>query len=174
MSPTETLARWGERLGGEGFPTRLVRAGEEGVPYDVLLAGVAGEGREAPLQMELSFVPGMEEQLEGASLLQCFVHLPAQVPDAAVPELVRLAALLNTRLPLVGFGYLEAERMACFRHVLMLPRDPAPAEALVVQTTWIVSYLLDVFGGAVEAVAAGERSLRDALSGHPFQGLFPS
>ncbi len=168
----EALERWGGLLAGEGFPWRLVRAGEEGTPHDTLLVGVGGEGAAHTHQLELSFVPGMEAQLQGAALLQCFAAVPAEVRDAAVPELLRTIALVNGRLPLVGFGYLEAERMPCFRHVLMLPAAPGAADPLVVQTTWVASYLLTVFGEAVAAAASGRLGADAALAGTPFAGLF--
>jgi hypothetical protein len=147
------LARFARDLGEEDFPSRLVEATEE-VPYDTLLVAVAGEDGEPGWRLELSFLPGMEEQLDGASLLQCFVQVPAAV--AAEGELLRLLARLNTRLPLVGFAYLEEQRMVCFRHLLMLPADDETSAALVVQTTWMISYLLTLFANPVACVAQGE------------------
>ena len=154
--PARRLLRFARDLEAESFPGRLVEATAE-IPYDTLLVAVAGEedeDREPGWRLELSFLPGMEEQLAGASLLQCFVHLPAEI--AAPGELLRLLARLNARLPLVGFAYVEEERMLCFRHLLLLPPDDDTAAALVVQATWMISYLLSLFGRAVARVAQGE------------------
>ena len=165
------LAHWEALLAGEGFPTRLVPAGPD-APQDTLLAGVTGDDGTLLYQVELSFIPGMEEQLEGASLLQCFARVPGDAAPAAEPELARLLLRLNGRIPLVGFGFLEAERMLCFRHVLVLPADPAAADALVVQTAWLVSYLLTLFGASAAAVAAGALSADDAIRQSPFRSAF--
>jgi putative sensory transduction regulator len=154
--PAQRLLRFARDLEIESFPSRLVEATEE-IPYDTLLVAIAGEEGEDPRpgwRLELSFLPGMEEQLAGASLLQCFVHLPAEV--AAPSELLRLLARLNARLPLVGFAYDEEQRMLCFRHLLLLPADDDVAAALVVQATWMTSYLLSLLGAAVTRVARGE------------------
>lgn len=166
------LERYARELAALGFPTRLAPAGDER-PYDVLLVGIENEAGDPPAwQMELSFVPGMEEQLEGSSLAQCFVGLPVEVAAGAVPELQRTVVTLNRQLPLVGFGHLADPPMACFRHVLMLPRDDGAAAGLVVQCTWLVSYLLSLFAGPVAAVASGDATLREALEGHPHGHLF--
>ncbi|HEX2095533.1 MAG TPA: hypothetical protein VHG28_24265 [Longimicrobiaceae bacterium] len=154
-------------LNGDGFPTRLVPAGGES-PYDVLLVRLGDAGTEGPV-LELAFLPGMEAELERASLLQCFVPLPPAVAPGAEGELARLVLALGTRLPLIGFGYLETERIPCFRHLLMLPEAPEAGNLLLRQTVWLVSYLLDLFGGAVAAVAAGRKRCEEALAEHPMR-----
>lgn len=158
-------------LRANGFPTRLMPGGEE-VPYDVLLAGLSDAAGRTEWQLELSFVPGMEAELEGASLLQCFVHLPAKVPPAAEDELRRLVVRLNGRLPLVGFGWLDAERMACFRHTALLPGDDAAADEVVLQTAWMIGYLLSVFGAGVQAVAEGRLGFEEAIRDSAFRDVF--
>ena len=155
----------------QGFPTSLVLAGPE-IPYDVLLAGLSDADETRQWRLELSFLPEMEEDLEGLSLLQCFVHLPGEVAPDAVDELRRLIARLNGKLPLIGFGWLDAERMACFRHVAMLPRDEASAGEVVVQLAWMIGSLLGVFASAVEAVASRARTADQALADTPFGAVF--
>lgn len=158
-------------LRAQGFPTSLVLAGAE-VPYDVLLAGLSDTDSARQWKLELSFLPGMEEELEGLSLLQCFVHLPVQAAPAALGELRRLIVRLNGKLPLVGFGWLDAEGMACFRHVAMLPAAEAAAGEVVVQLAWMTGYLLGVFAPAVLAVAAGTRTADQALADNTFREVF--
>jgi hypothetical protein len=164
------LELFARRLGEEAFETRLVPAGGA-IPYDTLLVGITGDEESAPgWQLELSFLPNLEDQLEGVSLLQCFVALSANLRARA--ELLRFAARLNTRLPLVGFGALDEPSLACFRHTLMLPEDAETAAALVVQAAWMISYLLTLFGQPVALVAGGEATIEEALRGHPFAHLF--
>lgn len=158
-------------LRAQAFPTRLMPGGAE-VPYDVLLVGLSDVDGRGEWQLELSFVPGMEAELEGVSLLQCFVHLPAEVPPGAENELRRLVVRLNGRLPLVGFGWLDAERMACFRHTALLPGDDAAADEVVLQTAWMIGYLLSVFGAGVQAVAEGRVGFEEAIRDSAFRDVF--
>lgn len=163
------LELFGHRLGEEAFETRLVPAGGA-IPYDTLLVGITGDEEGGPgWQLELSFIPNLEEQLEGVSLLQCFVAL-SEVRARA--ELLRFVVRLNTKLPLVGFGALDEPSLACFRHTLMLPEDAETAAAMVVQAAWMISYLLTLFGQPVALVAAGDATVEEALRGHPFAHLF--
>lgn len=158
-------------LRAQAFPTRMMPASAE-IPYDVLLVGLADADGAGEWQLELSFVPGMEEEMEGAALLQCFVHVPAEVPPGAEDDLRRLVLRLNSRLPLVGFGWLDAERMACFRHTAVLPADDAAAGEVVVQAAWMIGYLLSVFGGGVQAVASGRLGFEAALRQNVFRDVF--
>ena len=178
--PTELRSSPGDRsrleafdrlLRTQAFPTRLMPGGAE-VPYDVLLVGLSDAPDGAEWQLELSFVPGMEEDLEGASLLQCFVAIPAEVPPEAEDALRRLVTRLNGRLPLVGFGWLDAERMACFRHTALLPADDTSATEVVLQTVWMIGYLMSVFGAGVQAVAEGRIGFEDAIRGSAFRHVF--
>lgn len=163
------LELFGRRLGEEAFETRLVSA-EGAIPYDTLLVGITGDEEGAlGWQLEFSFIPNLESQLEGVSLLQCFVALPEVRARA---ELLRFAVRLNTKLPLVGFGALDEPSIACFRHTLMLPEDAETAAAMVIQAAWMISYLLTLFGQPVALVAGGEATIEEALRGHPFAHLF--
>lgn len=149
-------------LTDDGFATRL-HASDESIPYDVLLVGIGDEDGEG-YQLELTFIPEMEEELDGASLLQCFVQVPAELADGAESDLMRLLNRINGHLPLVGFCYLDGERMLCYRHVLMIPNKGDSDGALVKQTAWMISYLLSTFGGAVASVAAGSRTIDDVIN----------
>lgn len=166
--PDARLERFAAALQKEGFETGLVPASSE-IPYDNLLVAI---GEDSRYRLELAFLPGMEEQLAGMSLLQCFVALRMEVDPGVGDELRRLITTLNTRSPLVGFGYLEPQGIACFRHILTLPEDAETAEALVVQATWLVSYLVDLFGGGVAEVAADAAGAGEILDTEPFRRYF--
>jgi hypothetical protein len=169
MDAKARLERFAAAVGGEGFETGLLTTGE-GAPYDTLVVAVGED--EASYRLELSFVPGMEEELEGVSILQAFAAVASDVDAARAPDLQRLVALLNTRLPLVGFAHLERERIAGFRHLVLLPADEATATALAVQAVWLVSFLLARFGPAVAAVARGETTVEQALAATPHAAVF--
>jgi hypothetical protein len=172
-NPAGRLRFFAEALGNQGFVSALVDPTAE-MPDAVLLVALEDEALAARRwQLELSFIPGMEEQLEGLSLLQCFVGFPHELPETAVAATVRAATVLNRKLPLVGFGVLDQPRIACYRHTLLLPSEAAAASPLVVQTTWLIDYLLKMFGQTMLAVASGQATLTEALRDHPFRHLFP-
>jgi hypothetical protein len=158
-------------LRAQGFPTNVVLVTDE-IPYDVLLVGLTDKDEKRRWQLELSFLPGMEEDLEGLSLLQCFVPLPGEVGPGADITLRKLIVRLNARLPLIGFGWLDPERLTCFRHVAMLPRDEAYAGEIVVQLAWMIGYLIGTFTSAVAAVATGTHTAEQALADNTFRHVF--
>jgi hypothetical protein len=157
-------------VGEEGFETGLIAAGPDAA-FDTLVVAV-GEEETGLYRLELSFVPGMEQELEGVSILQCFVAVASEVPAEHAAELARLTTILNARLPLVAFGHLERERMAIFRHLLLLPPDDAAGRGLVVQAVWLVSYLLAQLGAGVARVAAGQASADEVLRASRFAAVF--
>ena len=159
------LADFERALGREGFPARL-RPADDRVPLDLLLVELAGDGRD-PVRLELSFLPGLEGQLGGQSLLQCFAGLGVVVAEDRVAELARTIVALNGRLPLVGFGCLHPSRGLCFRHVLMLSDAEDSAPEIVVRTTWMVAFVLHRFGDRVAGVATGRLGLAEALADDP-------
>ena len=52
----------------------------------------------------------------------------------------------------------------------MTPADAAATDAVALQTTWIISYLLSLFGDVMGNVASGS-SFADAMRGHPQEDL---
>lgn len=171
MAHRDALAAIAELLGQQSFRTSLVAAGDT-IPYDVLVVAVGDPaGRE--WQLELSYLPDLEASLDGASILQCFAALPVEWVPAADSDLRRFTHLLNAKLPLGGFGALEDSRLVFYRHTLLVPGGVGPGlDELVTQATWMISYLLDLFGDRVMDVAAGRRTFEQALQGHPHGAVF--
>jgi hypothetical protein len=58
--------------------------------------------------------------------------------------------------------------MLCFRHTFMLPSKLEHSLPLVIQTTWLISYLMEVFGNNLTQVAEGRASVDQAFKEHPF------
>jgi hypothetical protein len=176
------LDRLARRLEAETpFAVRRVPASEES-PLDTLLlappsdppdgepAPAEGGGETGP-RLEISFAPGMEEQLGEASILQCFIPIAAVQPEAEI-DLLRLLNRVNAASPLpASFFFWEQRRMACLRATVMLPADAGGAEALAVEAVWMCDYLMETFGAAVAEVAIGAKSLADAVGDHPFAAL---
>lgn len=152
----------------EGFEVRILEKSHER-PYGVLLVFLSLETHPVGgLQLELSFVPEMEEQLLGLSLMQCFVGLTGNLSTHSQTELQQAVIGINRFCPLVGFGILSQPPMLCFRHTMMLPSKVEHGLPLVIQTTWLISYLMDVFGNNLTQVAEGFASIDQAFKGHPF------
>ncbi len=164
----EPLASFVAPLEAEGFQTRLLLEGE-GVSAETLLVEV-GEPGDA-WQLELAYIPGLEADLDDCAVLQCFVPVVGDVAAGALDELRKLTSALNPRLPFGAFIVLDRERVAAFRHTLLLPPERDAAIVLVTQATWLISYLLSTFGEAVAETANG-RSSEAALSGTPFADVF--
>ena len=162
-----------EELNEQGFDVTLVPASTE-IPYDVLLTPIEALDEQAQgWSLELSFLPTLEEELGDTALLQYFAALPVALAEGAEPPLVRLIALINSKLPLVGFGYLEPQKLVFFRHVLMLSRpSPDVSNQLAIETIYMVGYLLNSFAATVTAVATGEESVEVALANSPFGFLY--
>ena len=167
----QALDEFSKALNGEGFQTRMLEKTAER-PYDVLLAFVPQDEHPAGgVQLELSFIPGMDQQLAGLSLMQFFTGLANDLSPNTLSELQKAIISVNRFCPLVGFGILSQPAMLYFRHVLMLPKTVEDSVPLVVQTTWLISYLVDVFGNNLTQVADGRASLAEAFREHPFGHL---
>lgn len=167
----QTLQRFDDALTHEGFSTSMLEKVPER-PYDLLLVFIPQEQHPAGgVQLELSFIPDMDQQLAGLSLMQFFAGLANDLPPSALTELQKAVISVNRFSPLVGFGILAQPAMLYFRHVLMLPKAVEESIPLVVQTTWLVSYLVDVFGNNLIQVANGHASLAEAFREHPFGHL---
>ena len=81
--------------------------------------------------------------------------------------------MLNSKLPLVGFGYLEQDKLLFFRHVLMLSKqDIGATEKLVTDAIYMIGYLLNNFARIVADVASGKQSLPQAISSSQFGYIF--
>lgn len=168
----QSLHLFVDALAREGFEPVQVLEKSQDRPYEVGLVFLSQEGHPAGgLQLELSFLPQMEEQLAGQSLMQCFVGLTSDLLSANALELQEAVIRMNRFCPLVGFGVLSQPPMLCFRHTLMLPQNLEHSLPLVIQTTWLISYLLEVFGDELTQVAEGRASIAQAFEGHPFAHL---
>lgn len=165
------LNRFSKALVQEGFETTLLESGVGETPYDTLLVWV-GDQNTASFRLELSFIPDMEQQLNGMSILQEFVPIVDRVDGSQSASCHRLADLLNSQSPLTGFLHLEPQQMVCFRHTLLLAPEEEPATAVVVQSVWLISYLLSLFAGAIAQVARNGVTVDQALASTPFAHLF--
>jgi hypothetical protein len=150
------LARFRDLLFKEAYQTQLLTAAD-GVPYDTLLVRIesfAGEHR--VWRLEMSFLPGLEEELEGVSILQFFVVLSDQLSEEHRTSLNELIVQRNTKLPIGNFGLLDNPEMLFFKHNAMLPNDNAAvSDKIVHELVPMITYLISRFAEPLIRLTTG-------------------
>jgi hypothetical protein len=140
------LRHFNQLLTKEAYRTELLPASAV-VPYDVLLVRIEsfeGEGR--VWSLELSFLPGLEDELDDVSILQCFVALSDHISEEHRAALNMLIVKLNAKLPIGSFGLLDNPGMLFFKYNAMLPNDNAAASDRVVhELVHMTTYLISTF-----------------------------
>ena len=156
------LERFAELLSQEAYQVQLVPAAGA-VPYDTLLVKLD------LWWLELSYLPGLEDELDDVSILQCYVALSEHTAGAG---LERLIVKLNAKLPIGSFGLLENPRMLFFKHNAMLPNDNHVASFQIVhELVAMTGYLVGTFSGSLIKIATGEKSVDEAMSDMPFRDV---
>ena len=158
-------------LNENGFATQLEGASAERVHPELLVQLSGDEQNPTDYIASFTIIPGMEEQLEDHWLLQCFVQMSEPLEKIATEALTPLILRLNTVNPLVGFTFFPAEKVLAFRHTFLVAREADRAAATVLETTWIISYLLNLFGQPLLAVAKEEHTTAEAFRDHPYADL---
>lgn len=163
------LERFSELLAGEAYQTRLLTSAD-GVPYDTLLVRIETFEQENRVwSLELSFLPGLENDLEDVSILQCFVALSDRISEAHRPSLNILILKINAKLPIGGFGLLDDPRMLFFKHNALLANDNDEANFRVVrELVAMTTYLIATFSEPLRLVAAGQKTYEEATADLPF------
>jgi len=167
------LGHFRNMLSAEGFKVSVAPGGST-VPYDALVIEMEAPAEGEPSwQIELSFLPFMEEQLENVSILQFFAPLSVGLAENVENEMNWLITRVNTKLPLVGFGYLEEGKVVYFKHNAVLLNNAQTGNYQQVrEIVTMIGFLVTNFRTALHAVANGEKSGREALVGHPFEQLY--
>ncbi len=166
------LERFAELLAGEAYQTSLLPA-SDAVPYDVLLVRIETFEQENRVwRLELSFLPGLENDLDDVSILQGFVELSDQISEEQRPSLNRLILKINAKLPIGGFGLLDEPRMLFFKHNALLPDDNDEVGFRVVrELVAMITYLIATFSAPLIQVAAGQKTYEEAMAAHPFSKI---
>ncbi|MBC6476581.1 MAG: hypothetical protein GDA56_01015 [Hormoscilla sp. GM7CHS1pb] len=151
-------------LDDEGFSTLLEVESAKFAVDRLLIIGEITE-IEQPLILELIYMPLAKQDLERIKLLQMFAALPMDRKEGTEGDLKDLILSLNSKLPLIGFGWQESQKMVYYRHVLALPEEGTSSDgATVVETVWMIFYLLETCCGAIKAVGKGEKTLAEAIA----------
>ena len=139
------LEQFSELLSREAYEVQLVPAGDD-VPFDTLLVKLElVEKDHQVLWLELSFLPGLEAELDDVSILQCYVALSEFAPEHRA-ALERLIVEPNSKLPIGGFGLLDEQRVIFFKHNAMLPNDDHESSLKIVhELVAMTGYLIEIF-----------------------------
>jgi hypothetical protein len=134
------LEQFAELLSQEAYEVQLVPAAGN-VPYDTLMVKLELFEKEPRVWwLELSFLPGLEDELDDVSILQCFVALSEQTADE------KLIVKVNANLPIGSFGLLDDPGILFFKHNALLPNDNQVASFQIVhELVAMTGYLIEVF-----------------------------
>jgi len=167
------LQRIGDLLSKEAYEIEVLPASDL-VQYDRVLVRLEWfEEKDRIWQLELSFLPGLEKEIDDVSILQCFVALSDGSPDEYRNSLSQLIVKLNVKLPIGCFGLLDNPRMLFFKHNAMLPNDNHDVSWQVVrELVPMIAYLITTFSEALIQVATGHRTIEKAIADMPFSDVF--
>jgi hypothetical protein len=166
------LERFSLLLSKEAYQTRLAPAAGE-VTYDTLLISIESFEKENRVWLlELSFLPGLEDELDEVSILQCYVALSEHTSEENRAGLERLMTRLNAKLPIGSFGLLDKPRVVFFKHNALLPNDdPTASDKIVHELVPFTSYLLSTFSDPLIKIATGAITAEAALAAMPFRDV---
>ena len=169
------LERFGESLSQEAYQVHLVPAAGN-VPFDTLLVKLElFEKENRVFWLELSYLPGLEDDLGDVSILQCYVALSEHTSEENRAGLERLIVKINAKLPIGGFGLLGNPKLLFFKHNSMLPNDNHVASFQIVhEIVAMTSYLTGVFSEPLIKLATGEKTAEEAMSDMPFRDVIGS
>ena len=123
--------------------------------------------------LELSFLPGLEGDLERVGILQAFASLSDQIAEAHGAGLYRLLVRLNANLPIGGFGLREEPGGLFYKHNALLPDgQPDGGYQIVRELVPLTTYLIALFAEPLIRVASGQKTAEDAMAEMPFSNLF--
>ncbi|MCD6066927.1 MAG: hypothetical protein K0S33_1753 [Bacteroidetes bacterium] len=131
----------------EGFEVRSNTIDIEGIAVPTLTVLIELEGKEKKqgIDLELMFVPGIDDQLEGCHILQCFIVLADSIDSYAPEKREELAAALsafNMNLPLGAYGVLDQDQLFYYKHMIMMPSEMNEAtKASLIQSIWMVCFV---------------------------------
>lgn len=125
------------------------------------------------LRLEAAFLPQLEGDMGGYSILQAMV--PILVADEKVnkAELFALIVKLNTFLPMGSFGYWEEQNMVYHKQNNMVANESNDdVYGTIEEQLGMIQYVLTSFVPSLAAVAVDLTSMNDALKNNPFAQVY--
>jgi hypothetical protein len=150
------LRRFADLLSHEAYQTQLAPVAGA-VPYDTLIVRLESFAAENRIwYLELSYLPGLEDDLDDVSILQVYVALTDQIAVENRAELEHLMVKLNAKLPIGCFGLLDSPMVLFFKHNVMLPDDNHTGSYKIVrELISLTTYLIGAFSQPLIKMAAG-------------------
>lgn len=142
-------------------------------PYNSLTVSFYSADSQICWNAELSILPVPGSEHTGFNTLQCFIPLQPEIEDVYQEQLTELIVKINTKLPLVGFGFIEDYSLLYFKHNQMLADDAGITNVKVVnESLTMISYLIASFSQVLINVATGDKTITEAIDDMPFKHLF--
>ena len=108
------------------------------------------------LHLNVLFVPGVDEQLQGCHILQLFITMADTIEGSGEEKIETLTATLaefNFNLPLGAFGIKDYNQMLFYKHMMMMPsKMNEETKATLIQSVWLISFLLNQCFPVIEGI----------------------
>lgn len=115
------------------------------VPTLNILIELEDKTEEQGLDLNLLFVPGIDDQLEGCHILQMFIVLAESIDTFAkekIQQLNNTLAEFNFNLPIGSYGVRDKNQMLYYKHMMMLPIEMNEgSRSSFIQSIWMVAFV---------------------------------
>lgn len=145
-----------------GFACHLLDASEE-LELPTLIVGLESDERGRERWLSVNIVPLDLADSVGLSVAQVYAPMPFSLKETRREEFGLFALGANQMLPLGSMGAREDGELY-FRYMVAGP-DTRPLDpGLVARIATVFKFQMDVFGSAMEKVAAGKTSAAEAVA----------
>jgi hypothetical protein len=132
---------------------------------------INGENKYWPI--EFAFMPGLETSLPGFCVLQCFVPVTASVPHRFTTVLSEMCNLINSKLVLGGFGFLNNFQLLYFKHNLIFSTTNFETQLIIInEVIDLISYFIISFYEAFNNVILEKMNMKEAFKAMPLHKLY--
>jgi hypothetical protein len=158
----EKLNTIGELIKSEYQLETHVHPASPGLPLDVLVIYLGKDQKNTDQYLNLSYAPGMEEDLKGVRLLQLYGTMNVQVKKEQENELRMLISLLNENTA-IGHFNLNLDGEIFYRYVFA-ENINEPIQTTVFEDVFLLfRSFYESFGAVIVQVADGEIDINTAL-----------
>jgi hypothetical protein len=114
--------------------------------------------------LEISYLPGIEGELEHTKLLQLFIPILEPSPQC-LDETSQLVSFLNQTVPLPGFILDRESEFVYLRHILPIPVTSQGDEyaPVFLDIVFLLFYIVALYADVIGQVASGEKRFEEVL-----------
>ncbi len=131
-------------------------------PIPALIAELSLDHQSNSRTLGFTLIPTEEDFPADFVLLQLYSEIQVSLDSEQYKDLATFLDRCNILQPIGHFG--RKEDKVYFRHVLMIPKDEGARSDLILQTTMLFEYALDVYQEYIVEVAEGKLPLVDAIA----------